>query len=64
MTRTQLEALRRIRDGGSGAWCGGRRRSGGAVSRMFKQLVRLGYCSTPPHEITAAGRKLLQDAGL
>lgn len=57
--RTQAEALRRIRDRGSLAWCEGKGRAGGAVSRVFRRLVNDGLCTKPPYEITDAGRAWL-----
>jgi len=59
MTKTQLDALRRIRDGGALAWCAGKRRGGGSVARMFDRLAAEGYCTPAPHEITDKGRAAL-----
>jgi hypothetical protein len=55
LTKTQIDALRRIRDHGPYAWCKGRGRAGGAVSRMFDRLADKEFCTRAPHEITAKG---------
>lgn len=62
MTRTQLDALKRIRDFGSTAWDRGTSRCGGAVARMFERLARAGLVSRPPFRITPAGRRALREA--
>lgn len=64
MTKTQLEGLRRIRDGGRMEWCRGKRRGGGSVGRMFDRLAAEGYCTLAPHEITDKGREALAQANL
>lgn len=58
LTRTQLGALRRIRDRGSDAWCDGRR-AGGATSRMFDRLEALGLVTSAPYQLTKSGRDVL-----
>lgn len=62
LTKDQIDALRRIRDRGSSAWCDGRGRAGGAVSRMFDLLRAMGLVTPPPYTITDAGRTVLADA--
>lgn len=57
--RNQADALRRIRDYGSMAWCKGKGRAGGAVSRLFDRMTKEGLCTKAPHEITDAGRAWL-----
>ena len=57
MNRTQADALRRIRDHGPLAWCAGKARAGGAVSRLFDRMAADGLCTKAPHKITAKGRK-------
>lgn len=57
--RNQADALRRIRDRGAMAWCDGKGRAGGAVSRLFDRMATDGYCTRPPYEITKKGREWL-----
>lgn len=57
--RNIADALRRIRDRGSSAWCDGKGRGGGAVSRLFDRLAAVGYCTRAPHTITKKGREWL-----
>ena len=59
--RTQAEALRRIRDRGPEAWCYGKGRAGGAVSRLFDRMAVDGYCTRAPHRITKRGRDWLNE---
>ncbi len=59
LTREQIEGLRRVRDGGPYAWCKGRGRAGGAVSRMFERMADMGLVTRAPHEITEKGRVAL-----
>lgn len=59
LTICQVEGLKRIRDRGPGAWCGGMGRAGGAVSRMFDRMAREGLCTYAPHKITPFGRRVL-----
>lgn len=59
LTRKQADGLRRVRDRGPYAWCEGRGRAGGAISRMFARMVPLGLVNSPPHEITVFGIKVL-----
>lgn len=63
LTRTQIDALVRIRDRGPYAWCPGGR-AGGATSRMFERMAEIGLCSLPPIEITTLGRKILTARGV
>lgn len=58
LTATQRAALIRIRDNGPFAWCHGGR-AGGATSRMFDRMARIGLCTRAPHEITEVGRAAL-----
>lgn len=60
LTRTQIEALIRIRDQGPLAWCKGRGRAGGAVSRMFDRMEIMGLVTSAPHRLTEHGRQVLQ----
>jgi hypothetical protein len=55
----QADALRRIRDRGPMAWCEGKGRAGGAVSRLFDRMTSEGLCTRPPHQITAKGHEWL-----
>lgn len=57
--RNQADALRRIRDRGALAWCEGRGRAGGAVSRLFERMAAAKLCTRAPHNITPAGRDWL-----
>ncbi len=59
LTRTQADALRRVRDHGSDAWCKGFGRAGGAVSRMFDRLRHDGLVSGPPYIVTPYGLRVL-----
>lgn len=59
LTRTQADALRRVRDRGSLAWCMGKGRAGGAVARMFHRLREDGLVSGPPYVVTLYGRRVL-----
>lgn len=61
MTKTQVDALRRIRDHGSLAWCSGRGRAGGAIARMFDHMAVMGYCTRPPYYITDLGRNMVTE---
>jgi hypothetical protein len=63
LTKRQVEALRRIRDRGPGAWCDGDR-TGGAVARMFHRMVDAGFCTRAPYTITDKGRETLTLLGL
>lgn len=53
-------AIRRVREIGPEAWCDGRGRAGGAVSRMFDRLVAAGLLKGPPYEATPFGIKALE----
>jgi len=55
LTKTQIEAMVRIRDRGPSAWCAGKGRAGGAVSRMFDRLRDLGMVEGPPYRCTMLG---------
>lgn len=59
LTKTQIEALIRIRDKGPAAWARGRSGSGGACARMFNRMVILGLVTRPPRELTDRGRAAL-----
>lgn len=59
LTRTQADALRRVRDRGPNAWCLGKGRAGGAVARMFDRLRHDGLVSGPPYIVTLYGRRVL-----
>ena len=59
LTRTQADALRRIKDKGPLAWCFGVGRAGGAVSRMFDRMAADCLCTRAPHDITKFGREVL-----
>ncbi len=59
--KNQADALRRIRDHGCLAWCEGKGRAGGAVSRLFDRMAKDGYCTRAPHEITKKGRAWLDE---
>lgn len=58
LNRTQAEALKRIRDRGPEAWCGGGR-AGGATGRMFDRMTTAGLCTRPPHQVTLKGHAAL-----
>jgi hypothetical protein len=59
LTRSQIDAMKRIRDRGPGGWCFGRGRAGGAVSRMFDRLCAAGLMKGPPFELTPFGEQVL-----
>jgi hypothetical protein len=62
LTHAQRRILETARDYGHAlAKTGTRSRSGGAISRMCDRLVELGLLTTPPHEITEAGRSVLSN---
>lgn len=62
LTRTQREALIRIRECGPEAWCNGRR-AGGAIARMFDRMAERGLCTPPPYTITEEGRRAIEEDG-
>ena len=61
LTRTEADALTRIRDHGSSWWCYGHSRSGGAVARMFRRMADLGLCTKAPYIITDKGLAVLRE---
>lgn len=60
LTRTQADAMKRVRERGSLAWAEGKGRAGGAVSRMFDHLKRCGLVIGPPYEVSAFGLRVLE----
>lgn len=63
LTKAQIEALVRVRDRGSLAWCAGLGRAGGAVSRMFERMAEQGLVTRVPYEVTKLGADVLRAGG-
>lgn len=60
LTYKHASAIRRVHELGPEAWCEGRGRAGGAVSRMFDRLVAAGLVKGPPYAATPFGIKVLE----
>jgi hypothetical protein len=66
LKRNHADAMRRILKHGSGAWCKGYSRGGGAIARMFGRMVAEGLVRGPPYQVSPYGLRVLEsyDAAL
>lgn len=62
LTKPMIHYMTAVEARGPEAWCHGAGRAGGAVSRLWKSLVLVGFATRPPHKLTRAGRAALKAA--
>lgn len=61
LTSAMVHRLQLIRDLGSGAWCHGAGRAGGAIARMFDRMRDAGLVTGPPFVPTEKALKALAE---